>query len=200
MRAKTIYETQNFTRGLDPKEAMGIGLQKQIIKALLSLQSENGIGSINFMQNRNIAWLEVTDYNADIDTFLKYIYKNFKIDFFSDTQQKNIRKTFGHWSCKFYLIIKPEYKELFKNAFTPEGFIKESYNFERGLDPKDAMNIGKKAIDLLFYKKTLTELETYSANQISLHFFHSDNTIYAYALYNTFQNLCKGLNPQLALY
>jgi hypothetical protein len=39
-------------------------------------------------------------------------------------------------------MIKPEYRELFKNAFDAEGFMKESLNFERGKNPHKAMNIG----------------------------------------------------------
>ena len=137
-----LREGLDFERGIDPKQSMGIGLQKQIIKGLWGLTQERGTGSINIMQNRDSVWLKVDDYNADADTFIKNVHKNFGEEFFSDIEQRNILKRGGSWRCTFYLIVKPKYWKAFKGAFTSEGFIKESINFERGMDPKTSMKIG----------------------------------------------------------
>jgi len=140
---KSIKESLDFERGKDPKEVLELGLPAKVKNGLWGLSRERGTGSINIMGNRNESWLEVSDYSADADTFLKNVERNFGDQFFSDIEQRNILKRGGSWQCKFRLMIKPEYRELFKNAFDAEGFIKESINFERGGDPMDTMEIGR---------------------------------------------------------
>jgi len=139
---KSIKESLDFKRGKDPKEVLELGLPAKVKNGLWGLSRERGTGSINIMGNRNDAWLEVTDYSADADTFLKNVERNFGDQFFSDIEQRNILKRGGSWQCKFRLMIKPEYKALFKNAFDAEGYIKESLKFERGKNPYKAMEIG----------------------------------------------------------
>ena len=141
MRARTINE-YNFERGLDPKEAMGIGLQSQFIKWMNKLRLGKGVGSINlkqlFVSGPCNLKLEIIYYGQP-SIFSNHITQFppktfFKVDI-THINPESWRRIANLW-------INPEYDNLIINCFDKEGYIKESVNFERGLDPKDAMNIG----------------------------------------------------------
>jgi hypothetical protein len=143
-----IKESLNFERGQNPREILKLGLPTKIKKGIWGLSSERGVSTINISGNRDCAWLDVTDYIDNEKLFLNYVKKNFGSDFFSDIEIKPIQKKLSRikgrsWRTEHKLIIKSEYQQFFKNAFTPDGLIKESLNFERGQDPKDAMSIGR---------------------------------------------------------
>ena len=134
----SVTETQHFERRLDPKEAMGTGMQRKIINELCDFQHSYGVGSINIRRYslNSELYLEVEYYSVVMNDVLKECFSQ---DYFSNIKSQSAGKS---WRITYYLYIKPEYQKIFKNAFDKEGYIKESLNFERGLDPKDAMETG----------------------------------------------------------
>ena len=136
-----VRESLNFERGQDPKKTMDIGLERQIIKELLDFGKKMGIGSIGLQKSGGDLTLWIADYGARSDEeFRNMVNKSFGSEYFSNIYA--IEKK-GTWKSNRILIIKPEYHNVFKNVFDEEGYIKESLNFERGLEPKQAMGIGR---------------------------------------------------------
>lgn len=156
MRAQTIH----FERGQDPKKTMDIGIQRKIINGLNDLQQERGTGALHLHQNRSTVWLNIHDYSDNFQDVKNKMEKHLS-GFYSNIEQRNVLQPGGSWRRNIIVNIKPEYYELFKNAFTLDGFVKESINFERGQEPKDAMGTGIRTIiydikeDMLNYGYTI---------------------------------------------
>jgi len=133
MRAKFVYESLDFERGLDPKKAMGIGgftlgklYSKFAKEAELKYEDflrKNFIGKtvsgrMDSWEGRHGEWKEWTIRVSDID-------HNFHGPEFSFVDDKG----------KKYTVLTDE-----KVRIIPD--IKESQNFERGIHPKQALDVG----------------------------------------------------------
>jgi hypothetical protein len=138
-----LHESHNFTRGLDPKDAMKIGMQNQFIKWMNELRLGKEVGAISLMHLTTISpwWLDVS-YYGESNEFTKILNNIFPKDVFTKiTIERRNPKSFQKG---VKLLVNPKYEKFLRNSFTSDGFIKESQNFTRGLDPKDALDIGDK--------------------------------------------------------
>jgi hypothetical protein len=148
VQPKDLREGLDFERGMDPKEAMGIGLKEEVKRGMNCLlknsQSGGGISTINLMGNRNDLWLSIDEYSIDNEEkFKEIIFGCLSSEYFERIEKRPKLKK-GSWRTSWYAIIKPKYKSSFRACFDRNGFIiTESINFERGQDPKDAMEIGR---------------------------------------------------------
>ena len=125
-----VTESYNFERGLDPKDAMQIGLMKSItIDTAVDIKSD---GTID------------TDEGGIF--FLKYLKKH-------NISYKIIDIDGGNGGCPIikYIGLKDDLKRLLKiqfglSEYEIDDYLNESYNFERGLDPKRSMDIGQQRV------------------------------------------------------
>ncbi len=125
MKARFVNESIDFERGVDPKNAMGIGLlgkdmkdmsreeQEEYIISCLPILFPNGFKGLVSHDGEN--WLN-PDATGIISDFL------------------SVKKTHPYIS-PYQLVANYLVSKAMK--------IKESANFERGKDPKTAMEIGK---------------------------------------------------------
>ena len=117
-----VREHINFERGLDPKEAMGIG--ENMIKNMWEFGAENGVGAINIGHSK-YTYLQI-DYYGQED-FKEILYKYFNKDFFESIAVQYPKGKFKlSWRKRYFAYIKNEYVNLFQNIFDEKGFIKES--------------------------------------------------------------------------
>lgn len=157
-----VRENINFERGKDPKAALEIGMvtkAEDAIEKFLSIEHKrkNAIGSIKIYPDKT---LEMS-FNTFFDPYnAEYIRRILKI---SGLDQYLIKPVFSFQEDINHIVltwrIKPQYGSAFKNGsydlyalFTEKGYeirhrkfgaVEESQNFERGIDPKEAMGIGK---------------------------------------------------------
>ena len=158
MKALKIFEELDFQRGLDPKEAMDIGLQSKYGKMynLFIVCHNLSVKSDSFAWVSDIAIDEDGDPYFNIESLFYY------------TDEKNIAKIpeeFIVSLCQDYLFVenktlKDEYnvKSVRRFIELTKGYdeetaeevlnIDENLNFERGQDPHKAMRIGKWAKDI----------------------------------------------------
>jgi len=108
---KVVKESLDFERGLDPKEAMGVGIMAQI----LNYAKEK-------IKQEDYSWMNPSEWLWEIqeDPNISAENKNAWLDYL--------------WRNKKYLVSKELQKKVDKTF--------ESQGFQRGLDPKQAMNIG----------------------------------------------------------
>ena len=66
MRAHTIYETQHFTRGQDPKIAMGIGAWQNLQERAV-LESKVNDDELNWNKERGHVYFEVVDVKRNVN-------------------------------------------------------------------------------------------------------------------------------------
>ena len=122
----TLRENINFERGKDPKTSLGIGLSFDNLQA----------GNI-LMSNKDMSWgkagrkLKVKSVE-ELDSGFKEIgYVNI-----------DINGKVSSWPGNTWQF----YKEWFDEHFDIVGLVKESISFERGKDPKDALEVGSHRI------------------------------------------------------
>jgi hypothetical protein len=143
----TVKESLDFERGVNPKQTLGIGVKEKIRQGILGLlQSSRGdskISTINIGKNREDLWLDISDYGTK--NFEDLFYSFLSPEYFRNEiyLRAKPKKFSNSWKDDWRVFIKDEYKDFFKACFSPEGYIIESVNFERGGDPKDRMSIGR---------------------------------------------------------
>ena len=138
----SFNESLDFERGRDPKGSMDIGMKSKMIEKYLDLAEDNIASGSKW---RKLIW---DNFAPELIAAIPDRFKN----------DKGEPKTFG-WG-NFDMPLK-------KNVFTPEELgifyniinkywnkvfgANESVNFERGIDPKEKMNIGMRhdAIEII---------------------------------------------------
>ncbi|MFA5153855.1 MAG: GNAT family N-acetyltransferase [Clostridia bacterium] len=116
----SLTEHINFTRGLEPKIAMGIGIEQEIINW--------------FEDSTGLPFDDVFDFNV----VLEYVIYAEKIDYIKylvDVKKIPITKDLVK------IALKTKNKKII-DYIKSKRIVKESQNFMRGLDPMIAMNIG----------------------------------------------------------
>ena len=153
---KLVKEHINFKRGLDPKEAMNIGMSPQVawkqFKVGDVFQLQESIPGLNYKKG---LYVFITKFNGK-----GVIFKNnnkkveSKIFYHKDfTSLKTLKEFRGNIGRKQWEISYEFFEEYFKKI--DHIFINETINFERGLNPKAAMKIGQAIID----KKIITFIQ-----------------------------------------
>ena len=164
MRARLVLENMNFERGIDPKEAMSIGNSEarakvQIEKALSELVNEFGKES-KFKIVKDLSWDAIKGYfyYDPSDEKRKYLPIIFIIVYFPDSNHMMVYPA-KRWHLArrnkkedYFPEIKTDVKNAEEGRQKIRGWIsqnpkdtfdiKESLNFERGMDPKDSMQLG----------------------------------------------------------
>jgi hypothetical protein len=131
-----VNESINFERGMDPKEAMGLGLDKGIIDLIKLIKDHPNFDKGSDDYKGHLAF----DITKILTNHFRIAYENFVKDW---RRYLDILKSNG-----LYIFVEPEMDfTIFYDEPVVAGkrAINESHNFERGKDPFDAMNIGKKA-------------------------------------------------------
>ena len=142
-----IDESLNFERGLDPKASMDMGTKNRILNKLKSIfYNEIDLGSKREMQTLWGFYPKGEDYyifsSVYPQNWIEDILKDYGIDEFLEFPGKYEEKRSAVYKIKYK--IKEPFKEYFKNiGAAGQHFVSESVNFERGIEPKKAMNIGK---------------------------------------------------------
>lgn len=142
-----IDESLNFERGLDPKASMDMGTKNRILNKLKSIfYNEIDLGSKREMQTLWGFYPKGEDYyifsSVYPQNWIEDILKDYGIDEFLEFPGKYEEKRSAVYKIKYK--IKEPFKEYFKNiGASGQHFVSESVNFERGIEPKKAMNIGK---------------------------------------------------------
>jgi len=131
---------EKFTPESDPVLDMGIGVIRELIKNLWKIQHTETIGNISFRNHQDTYYLHISYYDNKDGVVQKVK------DLIGKDKFKNmgaIKTSFGAY--QFTGIIKPEYVELFKRAFTPDGYIKKlNEKFEETTDPIEDLGVGNK--------------------------------------------------------
>ncbi len=133
-----VKESVNFERGKDPKHAMGIGKRAEILNKLVdAVKDDLGFWSELYRIYEKEGFLHVMgggpDFNKTSNASMKkHGIQEYLYDKVGETIQTKMEKKYG---------IKYEYMAVLRGIDT-ETLIKESINFERGMDPKRAMRIG----------------------------------------------------------
>lgn len=129
-KTKRAYESVNFERNLDPKDAMGVGLKAQVKKGLNELLSSSRkysgsrIATINLTGNRIDLRLEISDYGTP--NFKDFFFDRLSKDYFITWYIKaKPRKYKNSWKNDWVFLIKPEFRPAFKACFDSEGYIEE---------------------------------------------------------------------------
>jgi hypothetical protein len=150
MKAQFIYENINFERNIDPLKAMNIGKYSLIERGELFLKLVKDY--IDPYQN---SWESTIDtfYMDDhsirfnighwpppyLNIFNKFL-KEAKLYQYLEKPWDSRSKWDG---ARIEYLIKPEFKHFFKNAKLYKSKLHESQNFERNINPLDAMSAGK---------------------------------------------------------
>ena len=138
MRAKTVYENLSFERGGDPKDSMDIGETKErVIKKIMSLPS--GFSKRSRDPNQQ------DDRNNQTGKFWYFTSARGSRGW----DGANLSKASIEGLKRYYNDITYDRKKHY--------ILDENLNFERGVDPKDAMDIGKK--DVRMTKEAKKNLE-----------------------------------------
>jgi hypothetical protein len=142
----SLKESLDFERGIDPKQSLGIGVKEKIRQGILGLlkssRGDTKISTINIGKNREDTWLEISDYGTKDfeDLFYSFLSSEyFRNEIYLKAKPKKFSKS---WKDDWRVFIKDEYKDFFKACFDQEGYIRESVNFERGVEPKRSMQVG----------------------------------------------------------
>jgi hypothetical protein len=114
MRAKFINE---FERGLDPLETLGIGIKNDIKKGIDKLQQVNGVGAISFKEPNLFTWRR---WHTSDGTSAKFLPDN-TIDnkYFENVPKEkpnkyNIPYKQAYTNITNHLFIKQEYVNIFR--------------------------------------------------------------------------------------
>jgi len=142
MRAKKIYESIDFERGIDPKQSMGLGeeglrhkwssLQKGDI---IRIKKPFGVDNENRISRKERVMREYTPSESLKVETAPQIHDDGCISFTA------YKVAYNYTSHNDYFIWGTPWD--FEEFFEKRTKIKESIDFERGKDPKDALRIGK---------------------------------------------------------
>ena len=167
-------EGLKFERNKDPHSAMGIGISITIKKGLHRIVYSLLMGQLKYNFRTN----SISIYSRlNYENFKKKIEELIGTKWFSDIKLKYDEKNRELKSETYYLKVKDEYKNIFRENFGVSGFLRydedlsldEGLNFERNLDPKKGMEIGKTYTD----KKFIEESDLNKMYQ-DLHFRYED--------------------------
>ena len=143
MKAKFVYENMRFERGTDPKYSMDIGMSIILKEKIEDLENDTDVGSHGRHVNK-ISLKTIDEENLYMKVPYSILYGWNRVD---KAVKRHLGEELFNWPAKDaenigyrLYFIKPEYQNLFKAAFD----INEAMNFERGIDPKRSMNIGRK--------------------------------------------------------
>lgn len=142
MKAKLVNENLEFKRGQDPKDAMDIGIHSNIQKFFKWLEWD-----FQFRKNKpeyyfgyvNIGPVDINEpafFNSEVDDGYERFIRDWKRYL---PALKKINR---------YIISPPNYDEtiIYDEEILKSNRVLESLDFERGQDPKDAMDIGRKSL------------------------------------------------------
>lgn len=160
MRARLVLENMNFERGIDPREAMSIGnpearAKTQMKRALEELVKEFG-NECRYRIVKDKSWDAIKGYFYYDPSDEKWWYPPiiFIIVYFPDSDQMMVYPakrwhvdTHNNPEIKYEVKRAEEAKQKIKgwisqNPKAAFDIIDESLNFERGIDPKDSMELG----------------------------------------------------------
>jgi hypothetical protein len=160
-----VKEHINFERGLNPKDSMQIGdiewrrTQKikdailQIMQDIMQMYNGQNLEIINNLEKSpshesKKHHYKVSFYYNSFKVFIEVFFNDFAVteewnidSLFSGYEDKKA-KTGIHGHREYQVNLEEAKKHLIKEI-NDKLNIKESYNFERGLNPKRAMRIGK---------------------------------------------------------
>lgn len=132
MRAKTVNENAQFQRGKDPKSAMDIGLESQILDVEEVIR-ESDSGEIELSEKATIDLLKNP---------IKYAFRSKRFSYTiitPDGKGKDLRRLLDPALSEGYNYFR--YKGQIYPILSLE-YTMESVHFERGRDPKEVMDVG----------------------------------------------------------
>jgi hypothetical protein len=143
---KLVREHINFQRGLDPKSAMGIGPKALIKKWFddLNIPPEkyviNPDLSIDYKYDLDLRNTQITSLPDNLAVNGSLDLRNIQITSLPD----NLTVKGSLWLNNTKITSLPDNLTVKGEiiGFEPKVIVKESLEFQRGLDPKKAMNIG----------------------------------------------------------
>ena len=149
-----ILESVNFERGADPKEMMDIGRDRSDApdEQIFLRMHEEASKSPNFQHVSEIDWKNKepmftikSKKTATVKRTFRDYHDGFREEYVNEFELFTIYLTKDQGITLFNDLTDVEYEDLTFKEFlkiTECRAIKESVNFERGIDPKDSMNIG----------------------------------------------------------
>ena len=136
-KSKETNESVNFERGQQPKDAMGLGYDPKVVEFLEWVKTDSQLdkSSDNYYGYVNLAEDDFTDRK----------FKGPFVKFVNDYERYlSLMKGMG-----LYMTSDPWYDEtiIYDDSVLEKNrnHILERYGFERGVDPKKAMDIGQQA-------------------------------------------------------
>ena len=164
-----VKEGLNFERGMDPKIAMGIGNQNELIrqkhiaqaKIELNKPQENGMFKPDYIISRDSTKEEIYQFIADCKNLKKdlsrgvisLLIKGLENGFVTVIECKkpkygngSVPKNYFYWRTVENGIYDPG--DIFVMADDIKNYdpiVREGLNFERGRDPKFSMGVGTKS-------------------------------------------------------
>jgi len=154
-KPRSMTESVSFERGLDPKDAMGIGENTRINSKLYRLkeldkEEDNIILQISAVvedvERYNGLWITTHNYYGPQKLYLRNLLKETGLNrYLKGILEETSCEEDSRFNCgtrEYRYEIKKEYQKYFIDTDQ----VNESANFERGKDPIDAMNIGQKAM------------------------------------------------------
>lgn len=147
MRAKSVYESADFKRGLDPKDTMGIGAKLYIWDKFLSLRERERGDWMTYYAiytSESDRSMRIYGQGPKFKSNTNRILKEMGLDEYLELPGK-ITERGSNYNGIIY-PVKPQYWEMLKDFQSSDYFGKksvfESLKFNRGKDPKSAMDIG----------------------------------------------------------
>lgn len=139
---KIVRESINFERGLDPKTSMDVGkshLDKKIFDQTDWAVNSGTLGNI----------YEILELIRDYKGYPILVLKNKQHESWP-FRAISVVGVFGDYQPTAYKALK-QVKQIIDGILNP---MKESLNFERGLEPKQSMSIGLTALEKKIIEET----------------------------------------------
>lgn len=142
-RRKELVEKFNFKRGQDAKKTIGVGVIEAIADRIRQLQQDERVRHVRLKypwkdQSNPRRWLEFSGRFGPhwFKSIFNEIFEG--VDIFEEPTEGFQTLTYE---------VKPEYRDVFEGAYfkvfkSQAGDLWESMNFERGQNPKTALDIG----------------------------------------------------------
>jgi len=162
MKAKFVYEHIEFERGIEPSKAMDIGYG-DLSERFIKVRKFPDVYSVDLMHYRNEYVIWVKTFSSTKFKSKEYFDKIFTLlgePYFKTGLRKNIR-TYTiviHPHEKFLKIIEKAYEKAYRemkpshrnlggnNWKYARDYLRENIEFERGLEPKQALSLGRRAL------------------------------------------------------
>jgi hypothetical protein len=181
MKARHVYENLDFERGQDPKDALGIGLRREIKEKLARIMREEELTGISYVEQEGIPKLLLRGpgdvfgfmFRKALDVYGLRKYLNYP------KYKERPKLTSPNDEDKFlYYAIKPEYKELFSGIDLYWRNLDENLYFQKYGDPKTSLGIGttemikrglENLADMGIQRAWLVYDEKYNKTSLELH-------------------------------